>query len=210
MFALRKNIDKSHTLHKYIYHMDNSLSRARVLIQGLLVFSRGQAPWNRPIEINEVILNLMPSISTLAGDAITCLPWLHEGLLIISVDRFQIEQVIMNLAINARDAMPEGGVLDIRTDLVMVEDPNSAEVILPAPGWYAVISVGDSGTGISKDVMGRIFEPFYTTKDVGKGAGLGLSIVYGIIEEHKGGISVFSEEGRGSEFRIYLPIFEKV
>jgi signal transduction histidine kinase len=209
IFALKKNIENSHPLYRYIYHMDNSLSRAKVLIQSLLVFSRGQSPSYIKIDINGIIRDLMPMISTLAGDSIKCLSRLFDGPLIVSGDRFQIEQVIMNLVINARDAMPEGGTLDISTGLVRVEDPDATGVILPAAGWYAMVSVGDSGTGIPADVMEKIFEPFYTTKDVGKGTGLGLSIVYGIIEEHGGGIYIFSEEGRGAEFRIYLPVFEK-
>jgi len=209
MFALRKNIDSNNQLHKYIYHMDNSLSRARVLIQGLLVFSRGQAPGRQMIEVNELIERLMPTITTLCGESVRCSTSLLEGTLVVAADRFQIDQVIMNLVVNARDAMPEGGELWIGTSLALVEDSKTSEVVLPAPGQYVIISVGDTGTGISKDVMERIFEPFYTTKDVGKGAGLGLSIVYGIVEEHKGGISIFSEERRGTEFRIYLPLFEK-
>jgi signal transduction histidine kinase len=210
MFALKKKIGSSNPLYKYIYHMENSLSRSKVLIQGLLVFSRGHLPTQARVEVNEIVWNLVPVISSLIGDNIKCESRYFDSPLIVTADRFQIEQVILNLAVNARDAMPDGGVIDIRTDLVLVEDPEKAEVVLPAPGWYAVISVGDSGVGISRGVMERIFEPFYTTKEVGKGTGLGLSIVYGIIEEHKGGVAVCPKENKGTEFRVYLPVPEKM
>jgi signal transduction histidine kinase len=209
MFALNKNIDNAHPMHKYLYHMGNSVSRARILIQGLLVFSRGQVPKHMPVEVNAAIENLLPMISSVIGDEIECVPLLCSSPLIIMADPFQIEQVLLNLAINARDAMSDGGSLAIKTDLIVVEEHNAAEAVLPAPGRYALISVRDTGKGIRDDIRERIFEPFYTTKEVGKGTGLGLSIVYGIVEEHKGGISVFSEEGRGAEFKICLPLFEK-
>jgi signal transduction histidine kinase len=209
MFALRKKIDRENPMSKYLYHMDNSVSRARVLIQGLLVFSRGQAQRRMPVEINSTIGNLMPMISTVLGDHIECSQRIFRSPLVITADGFQIEQALMNLAVNARDAMPDGGTLTISSDLKMVDVDDAEAAVLPAPGWYAVVSVRDSGGGITEDVKERIFEPFYTTKDVGRGSGLGLSIVYGIIEEHEGAIFVFSEEGMGAEFRIYLPIFEK-
>jgi signal transduction histidine kinase len=209
MFALNKNIGRDHPMHKYLYHMGNSLSRARILIQGLLVFSQGQTPKQMPVEVNSAIENLLPMISSVIGDEIECVPLLCKSPLIIMADPFQIEQVLLNLAINARDAMSNGGSLAIRTDLIEVEEHNAAGAVLPAPGKYALISVRDTGRGIREEIRERIFEPFYTTKEVGKGTGLGLSIVYGIVEEHRGGISVFSEEGRGAEFRICLPLFEK-
>jgi signal transduction histidine kinase len=208
MFALKKQLGPDHPLFKYVYHMDNSMSRARILVQGLLVFSRGRTPGQAAVDLNDMVSKLLPMIETISGDKINCNVRLCEGPLVIRADGFQIEQVIMNLVVNAHDAMPEGGVMDIRTDSVRVDEPRTPEVVLPAAGRYAVFSLGDSGTGMPADVMERIFEPFYTTKEVGKGVGLGLSIVYGIVTDHEGGISVFSEPGRGSEFRIYLPLFE--
>ncbi len=209
VFALKKNIGREHPQHKYLYHMGNSVSRARILIHGLLVFSQGKSPRHVPVEINSAIVELLPMISSVTGDEIECVPLLCKSPLIVKGDPFQLEQVLLNLAINARDAMANGGSLEIRTDQVLLEEQAAAGAELLTPGSYALISVKDTGRGISEDIKERIFEPFYTTKEVGKGTGLGLSIVYGIVEEHKGSISIFSEEGRGAEFRIYLPLFEK-
>ena len=209
MYALKKHIVREHPLYKYIHHMGNSVARARILIHGLLVFSQGHAPRHLPVEINSAIRELVPMIHSVIGDGIECMPVLCKKPLIVMADPFQIEQVLLNLAINARDAMANGGSLAISTDLAVIDDEKAAEAIKLAPGRYVIISVRDTGRGISEDIRARIFEPFYTTKEVGKGTGLGLSIIYGIVKEHKGSISVFSEEGRGAEFRIFLPLIEK-
>jgi hypothetical protein len=123
-------------------------------------------------------------------------------------DAGQIEQVMMNLATNARDAMPNGGSLSITTGQVVVEEGSEALYDLPAPGNYALISVVDSGTGIDRQSIDRLFEPFFTTKEVGKGTGLGLSIVHGIIKQHDGSVLVSSEPGKGTTFEIFLPLME--
>jgi signal transduction histidine kinase len=120
----------------------------------------------------------------------------------------QIEQVLINLATNARDAMPHGGHLTITTRQVIIKEGSEERFDLSTPGKYALISVADTGTGIDKKSLGSIFEPFYTTKEVGKGTGLGLSIIHGIVKQHNGSILVNSELGKGTTFNIYLPLIE--
>jgi hypothetical protein len=127
---------------------------------------------------------------------------------IIMADHVQIDQVLMNLCTNARDAMPDGGVLTIETGITELDRVFTAAYDYGKPGTYAVISVSDTGTGLDEKIKEHIFEPFFTTKEVGKGTGLGLSIVYGIIRQHNGYITCSSEIGKGSTFRIYLPIIK--
>jgi CheY-like chemotaxis protein len=125
--------------------------------------------------------------------------------LIVMADSGQIEQVVINLATNARDAMPDGGTLTIRTHTIVIDAEFRKTHGFGEPGKYALISVEDTGAGIDEQTKAKIFEPFFTTKDVGKGTGLGLAIVYGIIKQHHGYINVYSELNRGTNFRIYLP-----
>jgi signal transduction histidine kinase len=115
--------------------------------------------------------------------------------------------VLMNLATNARDAMPDGGLLTIKTESVEMDSDNNGSIV--PPGAYAVISMSDTGTGIDEETRKRIFEPFFTTKEMGKGTGLGLSIVYGIVKRHDGAINVYSEPGKGTVFRIYLKLVKE-
>jgi CheY-like chemotaxis protein len=131
----------------------------------------------------------------------------HEAS--VMADTGQIDQALMNLATNARDAMPEGGVLVIETELVEFDEDYVRRHAFAEPGKYMLISMTDTGQGIDAKTREKIFEPFFTTKDVGKGTGLGLSMVYGIIKQHNGYINVYSEPGRGTTFKIYLPVIEQ-
>jgi len=133
---------------------------------------------------------------------------LSGGTMPVLADAHQIDQVLMNLATNARDAMPKGGVFTIKTEQVQLDKEITSSLELEMPGKYALISVSDTGEGINEETRQRIFEPFFTTKEVGKGTGLGLSVVYGIVKQHDGSITVYSEPGLGTTFRIYLPIKE--
>jgi len=130
---------------------------------------------------------------------------LTEGLRPVYVDQGQIMQVVMNLAVNARDAMPDKGRLTLATDNVILSKEDVAALPGCSPGTFVCLSLTDTGYGMSKEVQAHLFEPFFTTKEVGKGTGLGLSVVYGIVKQNKGWIHLYSEEGHGTCFRVYLP-----
>jgi signal transduction histidine kinase len=206
LFALKKYVHAVSAKDNYIIHMGNAVARAKVLIDGLLLFSRGQHPRYLPVDLNALIGGLEPEISAITGDEVTNKFISGGAPVMILADPMQIGQLIMNLVVNAKDAMPHGGILEIRTSVVTADGKPVREAIQRECEHCALISVRDSGEGMQDDVKERIFEPFFTTKDVGKGTGLGLSIVYGIVREHKGDIEVYSEKDRGSEFRVYLPL----
>jgi signal transduction histidine kinase len=182
-----------------------SAERAATLTRQLLAFSRKQVMQPRLLSLNEVVTNLQKLMQRLVSEHISVELELAEGLWPVFADPGQIEQVLMNLAANARDAMPEGGRLDVGTSNLPVTADMIASVPGVAPGDYAVLTVTDTGAGIPETVRQNIFEPFFTTKDAGKGTGLGLATVYGIVKQTGGGICVTSEEGKGTRFRIFLP-----
>jgi PAS domain S-box-containing protein len=182
--------------------------RAAELTRSLLAFSRKQVINPKPVLIGTIISNTSKLIQRIIGEDIEFSVTFSDKKLLVMADAGQIEQVLMNLATNARDAMPHGGCLSISTEQVVVKDGTEALYDLVVPGKYALISVADTGAGIDKKSIKRLFEPFYTTKEVGKGTGLGLSIVYGIIKQHDGSVLVSSEPGQGTTFNIYLPLVE--
>lgn len=181
--------------------------RAANLTQSLLAFSRKQIMNPKPVDMNEIIRRVQKLLSRLIGEDITLETLLTEENVKVMADSGQIEQVLMNLATNARDAMPEGGALILRTDVITMDKEFIRRYGYGTPGTYVRISVSDTGSGMDEATMKRIFDPFFTTKEVGKGTGLGLSIVYGIIKQHNGYINVYSEPGKGTTFRIYLPLY---
>ncbi len=201
IYLMEKKLQEHAEVKQYTGQVHNSITKAQNLIRGLLTFSRTQTISSRPMDINKIIRKLQPMLVNIAGESIGVNISSIEGPLIVLTDSMQMEQILMNLCSNARDAMPDGGMISISTKQVTVSDGQNHP-----QGDYAVISVGDTGTGMDENVKERIFEPYFTTKDVGKGTGLGLSIVYGIIERHKGHIEVYSKKGEGTEFRIYLPL----
>ena len=205
LYIMHKKIDAENDLFNHVLRMNNSISKAKMLIQSLLTFSRGQAVRLVPIEINSIVAKMQPMIKGLVGDNIECVFVIPDRPLVILADQLQMEQVLMNLASNARDAMHEGGELTI----TVCEAEGVPGYYTVSPGRYATIIVTDTGNGIVDEIKERIFEPFFTTKEVGKGTGLGLSIVYGIIEQKQGHIIVDSGPQGGAEFRIYIPLFEK-
>lgn len=180
--------------------------RAESLTKNLLTFSSEQTNAIEAIDINEVILNLEKFLKGIIGENIDFRTEISERELPIMADSSQMEQVIMNLLTNARDSMPRGGLLRIKTEMAKIDREFMDRYGYGKEGMYALISISDTGTGMDDLIKESIFEPYFTTKDVGKGTGLGLSISYSIIKQHSGYISVESEKGRGTTFRIYLPL----
>lgn len=188
--------------------------RASHLTQGLLAFSRKQIINPKPVSLNEIIRSIEKLLGRIIRENIELKTILADRDLTVMADPGQIEQVLMNLTTNARDAMPHGGILTISTELVRLDDEFIRTHGYGEKGEYALISVSDTGVGMDRKTKDKIFEPFFTTKELGKGTGLGLAIVYGIIKQHNGYINCYSEPGKGTTFRIYMPLispeFEKM
>lgn len=180
--------------------------RAANLTRSLLTFSRKQELTLQPLNINSCISNVKTFLERIIGEDITLKMSLAEGEVLVHADKGHIEQVLMNLAANARDAMPTGGVLSIGTDLLEIDEHYIQLHGYGTLGRHALIIFADNGSGMDEETRQRIFEPFFTTKETGKGTGLGLSIIYGIVKQHNGHISVYSEPGQGTTFRILLPL----
>ncbi|HEX9449264.1 MAG TPA: ATP-binding protein, partial [Dongiaceae bacterium] len=188
-----------------IMQIKQNANRAANLVRQLLAFSRQQTLQPRVLSITDVLAELSHLLRRLIGENIE-LNMIHgRDLKPVRVDQGQLEQVIINLAVNARDAMPDGGELTIRTENVTTGEPLQRGAEIMPPGNYVLIEMKDSGTGIPTDIMDRIFEPFFSTKAVGSGTGLGLSTVYGIVRQTGGFVFVDSGLGTGATFRIYLP-----
>ena len=181
-------------------------TQAAELTHGLLAFSRQQVVNPVPTDLNEIVRDLCKILQRVIGEDVEMKTICAGEILPVLVDQTQIGQVLMNLATNARDAMPQGGVLTIATSVFSADDHYVAAKILDHAGPYAVLSVADTGAGMDRATAERIFEPFFTTKELGRGTGLGLSIVYGIVKQHQGHINVYSEPGRGTTFKILLPL----
>ena len=180
--------------------------RAAALTRQLLTFSRRSVVEPRLLDINEVLSGLLPMLVRLLGDDVKIVTHLHSGAARVVADPSQIEQVIVNLAVNARDAMPNGGTLVIESGIVELDDQYVSMHLAAKLGSYVVLTVTDTGLGMDEEVLEHLFEPFFTTKPLGEGTGLGLATVHGIVEQTGGSIGVYSEVGQGTSFKVYLPL----
>ncbi|HEX7577116.1 MAG TPA: ATP-binding protein, partial [Verrucomicrobiae bacterium] len=192
-------------LAKNAARITKSANRAAILTRQLLAFGRKQFLQSEALDLNEVVAGMEGVLSHLLGTNVDAHIVPAACLRLVKADAGQIEQVIMNLAMNARDAMSHGGKLTLETTNVMLDQEFVGQFPELKPGAYVMLAVTDTGRGMSEKVKARAFEPFFTTKDVGQGTGLGLSTCYGIIKQSGGHISVYSEPGRGTTFKIYLP-----
>jgi len=183
-------------------------NRASALTRQLLAFGRRQVLHPTRVDLNETVHSLAGMLRQLIGEHIDLQIVCKPDLPPIRADLSQLESALANLVINARDAMPRGGRLTIETTDVVLDDDYCSAHVGVRPGRYARLSVSDTGVGMSLEVQARIFEPFFTTKEAGKGSGLGLATVYGIVKQSGGNIWVYSEEGKGATFKIYLPVDE--
>jgi|GEM_PF-2753576 len=202
---MQMNLPKESPLSSYLQQMLDASERAAGLTRGLLAFSRKHALNLVPVDLNTVVQNIKGLLLMVIGEQHELIIAPSPRKLTVLADVGQLEQVLMNLAVNAHDAVPEGGRITIGTGYEVLDAEVAAATGI-MPGSYATIVFSDNGTGIAKEHLEKIFEPFFTTKPQGKGTGLGLSIVYGIVRQHNGHIKVYSELGHGTTFRIYLPL----
>jgi two-component system cell cycle sensor histidine kinase/response regulator CckA len=203
---MQTKVANDETLGKYVNQIIYSAERAANLTHSLLAFSRKQIMNLKAVRMNEIIGRAERLLSRLVREDIQFR--VATGMdCVVLADSVQIEQVLMNLVTNARDAMPEGGLLTISTERIALDNEFIRTHGFGDTGMYVLVSVSDSGIGMDEKILERIFEPFYTTKETGKGTGLGLAIVYGIVKQHNGYINVYSEPGKGTTFKIYLPVF---
>jgi len=207
-YIIEKKLSTDDNLNKYCRQITDSINKASNLAQGLLAFSRKQVIALKPHNLNEIITRIEPLVSRLLTEDIEFNTTLTAGAPTIMADRGQIEQVLINLAANARDAMPKGGRLSISTDIFEMTEAFIKERAFGVRGRYARIIVSDTGTGMAEDIRNMVFQPFFTTKELGKGTGLGLSIVYGIIKQHNGFIDLKTRVNAGTSFEIYIPLTE--
>jgi PAS domain S-box-containing protein len=196
---------ESDPLRANIEEINKAADRAAGLTRQLLAFSRKQILVQKVFDLNSVVANLDKMLRRVIGEDIDFVTKLAPDLGRTKADPGQIEQVMLNMAVNARDAMPQGGKLTIETGNVRLDEDYARQHVDVVPGEYVMLAFSDNGTGMTPDVMKRIFEPFYTTKGIGKGTGLGLATCFGIVKQSGGHITVYSEVGQGTTFKVYLP-----
>jgi two-component system cell cycle sensor histidine kinase/response regulator CckA len=203
--VLKKSLDKSRPTYEFATEIEKAGQRAASLTRQLLAFSRQQVLTPSVLSLNSLVSDMEKMLPRLLGEDINVSLSLDSELGNVKADQSQIEQVIMNLAVNARDAMPSGGKLHIRTANIEMDNVFVREYPGSKKGSYVMLAIADSGTGMSAETIAHIFEPFFTTKGVGEGTGLGLATVYGVVKQSNGYIWVDSAPGKGSTFQIYLP-----
>lgn len=198
-------LDQSHTIYHDLTEVHSAATRASELTRQLLLFSRQHPTQFKPIDLNKTIDQLLKMLHRLIGEDIGIHMALEPKLWSVKADPGTIEQMIMNLTVNARDSMPNGGQITIRTDNVHLDESYEDVMQEARAGLFVRLCISDTGSGMTPEVKRRIFEPFFTTKAPGKGTGLGLSVVYGIIKQHHGWIHVYSEPEKGTDVKVYLP-----
>jgi len=203
---LQSQLTDTPKLLSKIQKIGEAAERGSQLTNGLLAYSRKKSEPSTPVDLNQLILDVQDIFWQVIGERIEPVLALSKQQLVVLADSTRLEQVLVNLATNARDAMREGGTLSIKTEPTEIDQNFCQTFGYGSPGQYALITVEDSGTGIPKEIQQKIFDPFFTTKDTGKGTGLGLAMVWGIVKQHKGYIVVESNPGEGSCFKIYLPM----
>ena len=204
---LEMRMSPDNPLRKFASNILSAANRAASLTKSLLTFSREQPLDTKVVDLNHVIRNIETLLPQVVREDIECRLLLSEEELTIFADQGQLDQIVLNLATNSRDAMPNGGVLSISTMLMEMDQQFINAHGYGTIGNYAVLTVSDTGAGMDPAIRQRIFDPFFTTKEVGKGTGLGLAIIFGIVKQHRGYISCYSEPGIGTRFNIYLPLY---
>jgi PAS domain S-box-containing protein len=202
---VQETLSDEHAARAYVQHIARAAEQASNLTSQMLAFARRRIISPQVIDLNELVRETEALLQHLLPENITLQTVLKPDLWRVSADPTQIEQVILNLAINARDAMPDGGMLTIETANVMLDESYAARHAEVQTGEYVLLVVSDTGIGMDERTLGHLFEPFFTTKEVGKGTGLGLSTCYGIVKQAGGSIWVYSEPGKGTTFKVYLP-----
>jgi PAS domain S-box-containing protein len=190
---------------EFAREIERAAERAANLTRQLLLFSRKQTMQPRNLKLKEVVENIAKMLQRTLGEQVQLQFKFAAEPLVIHADPGMIDQILLNLVVNARDAMPRGGKIIIETTAAEFNEVTAAQTVQARPGLFACLSVSDTGGGIPPEILPRIFEPFFTTKEVGKGTGLGLATIFGIVQQHQGWINVQSELGRGTTFRVYLP-----
>src|SRR5215469_2348290 len=204
--VILSQLPADHPLHEKGKAIQQAADRATTLTRQLLAFSRKQLLELKVVDVNAIVQDMERLLSPLIGENVQLATLLAPQAALTRADAGQLEQVLMNLVVNGKDAMPGGGTLTIQTQTTVVDGSHRREQQFIRPGNYVVLSVSDTGMGMDKETQSRIFEPFFTTKEKGKGTGLGLSTVYGIVKQSGGYVMVYSEPGRGTTVKIYLPI----
>lgn len=207
---LLKKVSPQDSIFEGLKEIHEAGGRAVALVRQLLVFSSRQILRPKVINLNRVVEGMGKMLGSLMGEGIVLKMALDPSLGAVRADPGQMEQVIMNISLNGRDAMPRGGKMTLETQNIELGEDYCQDHPEATPGRYVMLAATDTGSGMDKPTLEKIFEPFFTTKEQGKGTGLGLSTVYGIVRQSGGSIFVYSEVGRGTSFKIYLPRVDEV